>query len=468
MKLLKPTDAPWLFVESHEQPVHVAVMATCTPPKGAPDTWLNDVVEEWRQFRSFEPPFNYRARTTPPAWVELEDDEVDLDYHLRHSALNKPGGERELGVLVSRLHSQPLDRDYPLWEVHLIEGLEGGRFCMYMKMHHAQVDGMGGIRFMQRILSPVSQTRAMKPPWAIGFGGGSRPKPEPGTDEEETSEENGSSNGALSLVGNLAGQVRGAPAIGRAMAGMVRDGIGVGSTEAAVPYVAPNTILNGRIHRPRRFATQHYELDRIKSLAKAGTVTVNDVFLAICSGGLRRYLDEMGELPDRTLTTAVPVSIRPSGGEDVGTAISFIHAKLHTDIDDPVERLDAIGDSTRAAKARVEALPGAAMDAYTLMVMGPYIAQISLGLGAIARPMHNVVISNVPGPKQHHYLNGARVEEMYPVSLLFNGQALNITVLSYAGQFNIGFTGCRDSLPSMQRLAVYTGEALEELESRLG
>jgi WS/DGAT/MGAT family acyltransferase len=228
------------------------------------------------------------------------------------------------------------------------------------------------------------------------------------------------------------------------------------------------TVLNGRIHGPRRFATQHYELDRVKAVARAAGATINDVFVAICAGAIRRYLKELDELPEESLIAALPVSIRPAGTAAVGNAITFIHVKLYTDIDDPEDRLAAIHDSADDAKQRLQQLPRAGMENYTLLVMGPYLAQLALGLGGYTRPMHNVVISNVPGPSEALYLGGARVSELYPVSLLFNGQALNISVVSFGGFFNLGFTGARDSLPSMQRLAVYTGEELAELEATLG
>ncbi len=458
LKLIKPNDAAWLMVEKPEQPVHVACLAICSKPEGAPRGYLRDWVDRWRECRSFAAPFNYRYRPgLAPMWEQLDDADIDLEYHLRHSALPEPGSERELGVLVSRLHSHRLDRRRPLWECHVIEGLEHGRFALYVKMHHSQVDGVGGIRMVQRSFTADAAERNLPPIWSIGMGGQAR------------ASEDGRERPARKTPGEtMREQLATLRPLGKAMLELWRDARGEGDGEAAVPFDAPKTVFNGRIHGPRRFATQHYELARVKRLAKRAGVTVNDIFVAICAAALRRYMIERHELPAQTLTAGLPMSVRPAGDAAVGNAFSMIFARLHTDIRDPLERLEAISRSARAAKARVERLPKAAVNSYTMLSMGPYMLQLMLGLGGYSRPLSNIVISNVPGPAETLYFNGARVEEFYPISLLFNGQALNISVVSYAGQFNLGFTGCRDSLPSMQRLAVYTGEALEELEAALG
>ena len=234
--------------------------------------------------------------------------------------------------------------------------------------------------------------------------------------------------------------------------------------DRTAPFLAPRSILNGRIHTPRRFATQHYPIDRLKTLAKAADASLNDIFMAICGGALRRYLDEIGKLPASSLTANVPVSVRAHEGARVGNAVTFLFARLGTDVDDPRERLEAIRASTRLGKDRLPEVGTVAMDAYTAVLMTPFLSEALLGIGGRGRPAANLVISNVPGPSERRYLDGSPMEEIFPVSLLFNGQALNITAVSYAGEFGIGYTGCRDSIPSLQRIAVYSGEELERLE----
>ncbi|MFT7127602.1 MAG: diacylglycerol O-acyltransferase [Pseudoalteromonas tetraodonis] len=231
-----------------------------------------------------------------------------------------------------------------------------------------------------------------------------------------------------------------------------------------LPFDAPNSILNGRIHGQRRYATQLYTVTRLKTLAKAADCTLNDIVLAICAGALRRFLLEADALPEKPLTAGIPVSVRPKGDEETGNAITFIIASLGTDIADPAERLAEIKASTQSAKENLKQLSADAMMQYTMALMAPYIGSLITGVGGRTRPVFNLTISNVPGPQQDLYVHGARMEAFYPTSLITHGQALNITIHGHADTLGFGFIGCRDTLPSMQNIAVYTGEALEELE----
>lgn len=459
-KVLKVNDSAWLYAESHRTPMQVGMLATFAVPEDRPD-FVRDLVARWREVRDFQPPFNYLLKAAPvPSWKELEPDQIDLDYHFRHSALPNPGSQRELGVLVSRLHSAKMDRRYPLWECHIIEGIEQNQWSMYMKVHHSQIDGVGGIRLLKRTMSIDHDAREMLPPWAVGTRGpdqsGIPRKATPPVPEQR---------GSVSLRSVAASGSAVATSLTRTYGESV---LGTGQDGRAVPFRTPKTLFNGRIHTPRRFATQHYPIARMRAVARATGGSLNDVFLAICGGALRRYLLESAALPDQSLIANVPVSVREGESAGVGNAITFLYSSLGTDVDDPVARIRAIQDSTRLGKERLPQVDGLAMDAYTAVLMGPFLSQAILGFGGRGRPASNVVISNVPGPAETRYIDGARLLEIYPVSLLFNGQALNITAVSYDGEFNIGFTGCRDSIPSLQKIAVYAGEELDELESALG
>lgn len=462
--VLKANDSAWLYAESHRTPMQVAMLATFRVPEDRPG-FVADLVSRWREVREFQPPFNYLLRALPvPSWQELAPDEIDLDYHFRHSALPRPGSQRELGVLVSRLHSARMDRRYPLWECHIIEGIEDDQWSMYMKVHHSQIDGVGGIRLLKRILSADPGARNMLPPWAVGTRGpdqsGLPPREQPAVPAQRE---------PVSLGGVVGGALNGAGAVlgslGRTYAESL---LGTRDRDRAVPFRTPKTVFNGRIHTPRRFATQHYPIERMRAVAAATGGSLNDVFLALCGGAMRRYLREHGTLPTEPLIANVPVSVRDAGdAPGVGNAITFLYSSLGTDVDGPVERIRAIQASTRLGKERLPRVGGVAIDAYTAVLMAPFLSQAILGFGGRGRPASNVVISNVPGPAETRYLDGSRLEEIYPVSLLFNGQALNITGVSYDGRFNIGFTGCRDSIPSLQRIAVNAGEELAALEAAL-
>lgn len=460
MVMIKPLDAAWLYVDTKETPMHVGNLSIFSlPPDAGPD-YMQQLVDHLRATTTFAAPFNLklaspRLKSVLPTWKTAY--RIDLDYHVRHSALPQPGGERELGVLISRLHSHPMDFNRPLWEAHIIEGLENDRFALYVKMHHSLVDGVGGMRMLQKMMSPDPATSRLPPPWAIGRGNHPR-----------SAKRKAAPPFMQSVSAALQQQLENAPKLGKALGHLVIEHLRKTVPAEALPFDGPLSRLNGRVSGQRRFATQHYPLERVKAVAKAAGVSLNDVFLGLCAATLRRYLEEIQALPEKPLTAGIPVSIRPADDDESSNAISFIIGNLNTHLADPLTRLQSIHRSTEVAKQQLQQLPRASLVSYTSVFMAPFIVQLLAGLGGKTRPMFNVTISNVPGPSEPLYFNGARLEQMYPVSLLTHGQGLNITCVSYAGQFNIGLTGCRDTLPHMQRLAVYMGEALVELEQKLG
>lgn len=456
MKLLNLVDTSWLVVESRTTPMHIGTLSIFALPEGAHDDFVQQTVAFLRDTRTFAPPWNLKLNagaliTAIPRWVE--DENIDMDYHFRHSALPKPGGERELGVLVSRLHSHQLDLNRPPWEVHLIEGLAGNRMALYTKMHHSIVDGGSGVRLLSRMYSTDPGARQMQPPWSIPPSRQARPPT------------------AKVLPRALFEMARNGGKNGAALFGALRRWLESSRDEGSslkVPFAAPHSALNSRIKGgARRFATQQYDLAEVKALAKAADCTLNDIVLYLCGTALRRFLKESDRLTDAPLTAGIPVDVRPADDEGMGNALSFMIASLGTDVADPLARLEAIKASTREGKELLQSLPRSALTQYMMMIMAPYMVQMMTGIGASTRPVFNIIISNVAGPRQPLYFNGARLTALYPVSLVTHGAALNITCLSYADTLNFGFTGCRDSLPHMQRLAVYTGEALVELAAAL-
>ncbi len=456
---LNPLDASWLLVESRDTPMHIAGLMPFSLPQDARPDFLQRLMHELRGARRFAPPWNYRLRMPRlahplPAWVE---EPVDLEYHVRHSALPRPGGERELGQLVARLHSQPLDLSRPPWEFHLIEGLQGGRFAIYVKMHHSLLDGISGVRLLMRAMSEDPAASMKLPPfWSPAPGRRARrPAALPKAP---------SLDGALAtLREGIAAQMRSAPQLVRAFSSMLGAARG-GGDALKLPFDAPRSALNRRVRGQRRVATQRFEIARLRELAAAAQCTLNDVVLAICGGALRRFLIDDGALPDKPLTAGVPVSVRPAGDQGTGNAITFIVATLGTDVADPLERLAAIVASTRRAKDHVQGLPRDAMTQYTMLLMAPSMLSMLTPLGGRVRPMFNVTVSNVPGPDRPLYFRGARLEAIYPISLISHGMALNVTCESYAGALDFAFVGCRDAIPHLQKLAVYAADALVELE----
>ncbi|HEY5926527.1 MAG TPA: wax ester/triacylglycerol synthase family O-acyltransferase [Kofleriaceae bacterium] len=455
MKRLTPSDSMFLYGESREQMMHVAGLMPFGPlPNGHRET-LRELMDEIRD-AAVHRPWNMRLRTPDFLWNPLqawvEEDEVDLEYHVRRSALPTPGDERELGILVSRLHGHHVDFHRPPWEAHLIEGLDGGRFAMYVKVHHALVDGFSAMRILSHALStdPNETDRPLffsipppaRAPRADGEGGIHFPE----------------------LLAAVREQYGAAKTVGRALKKLI-DSARSGDHDFVTPRQAPKCLLNARISKSRRFATQRIETARLKAVAKASGGTLNDIVLALCSGSLHRYLAEQNALPEAPLIAMVPVAVRAKDDTGGGNSVGAILASLATHVEDPGERLAEIIESTTKAKQMLQGMSRAAIIQYSALLTAPSILQMIPQTAGHVRPTFNVVISNVPGPDTPLYFRGAQLEASYPMSIPLHGQALNITCNSYAGNMCFGFTGCRDTLPHLQRMAVYCGEAMGDLEA---
>lgn len=477
---LGPQDMLFLYAETPSTMMHVGGLMPFTPPPDAPRDFLRQLVDESKANEVVEP-WNLKLshpdllRSPIQSWVC--DEKFDLDYHVRRSALASPGDERELGILVSRLHSNALDMRRPPWEMHFIEGLEGGRFAIYIKMHHALIDGYTGQKMLARSLStdphdtehPLffnvaapKRVSADKPE-----GGGGIATNVLGSIGGVLSSLGGVVSGMGSAIGSVAGAGRSTLDLTKALVNtQIRTDNEYRNLIGSVQ--APHCVLNTRISRNRRFATQHYQLDRLKSIGVANDATINDVALALVGASLRRFLDELGELPAKSLIAMLPVNVRPKDDEGGGNAVAAILGSLGTDVADPLERLQVVKTTTRMAKAELSKMNKDAILAYTTALMAPFTMQVASSLAGVRTPLpyaFNLCVSNVPGPQDVLYLRGSRMEASFPVSLVAHSQALNVTLQSYAGTLNFGFIGCRDTLPHLQRLAVYTGEALDELEA---
>lgn len=481
LRQLSPMDSAWLMLESRDTPMHVGALFEFTPPEGEGAGWLAEEFERMRMARRIPPPWNLKLVDGPVVGHRLplmgEDRNLDVDYHVRRSALPHPGGQRELGILVSRLHSHQLDLHRPLWEAHVIEGLEGERFAIYIKMHHSLIDGVGGIRMILRAMADKPEVRDLDPFWAVGEGGH---RPAEGTDVEgstggesdgaDAPAEDSNNGGGFPLDPSKAVSMA-ADAIGGAL-GMGRGALELGkgaldSSPLQAPYRVPGSVLGSKLGGQRRFATQQYAMPVIRELAKKRGCTLNDIVLYLSSTALRRYLKEHAKLPGGALVTGIPVNVRDPSDEGAGNAVGIMIAELGTNIADPIERLERIAASTTTAKKHLQRLPPGGVIPYSLLLNLPYITGLLAGMGSKAPTPYNLLVSNVPGPPEPLYYNGARLDAIFPLSLLMHGNALNITCLSYAGTLNFGFTGARDTLPHLQKMAVYMGEALEELAGML-
>ena len=451
----------FLYGETREVMMHVAGLLPFSPAKDWRPDEMRHLMDEIREGVKVEPPWNLRLKSPEllrnplQAWVD--DETVDVEYHVRRSALPSPGDERELGILVSRLHAIPLDFHRPPWEVHLIEGLEGGRFAMYAKVHHALVDGYSAMRILANALTPDPDERDRPLFFSV--------PPRARTKKPDGEHDGGVHFGQL--LAAVREQYGTSKTVVKALMNVVQSARS-GLKDLVSPTQAPKCVLNARISRNRRFATQKLATVRLRAVAQAVGGTLNDVILALCSSALRRYLVELDALPAQPLVAMLPVAIRQKGEQGGGNAVGAILASLATDLEDPEKRISTIVASTSKAKQQLQGMSKAAVLQYSAMLVAPAMVQMLPQASGRMRPTFNVVISNVPGPDEPLYFRGARLEASFPVSIPVHGQALNITCSSYAGWVCFGFTGCRDTVPHLQRIAVHCGDALNELEEVLG
>ncbi len=469
MSYMAPTDAMFLWAESREHPMHVGGLQLFVPPQELGPEFVSSMVDGWRDIDYVNP--LYRKRPAEPVgtlgntWWTY-DDTIDFDYHVRHSALPQPRRVRELLAITSRWHGALLDRHRPLWEAHVVEGLADGRLAIYTKVHHSLVDGVSALRLAQRSLSEDPDSRDCVPPWAMAPRERLRPVDEATSTEIATVPKGRNPFGLLKAVG----------AAGSDALSLIPGGLRVASQIARDADLhlpsAPRTILNGRVGGARRFAAQSWEIERIKRVAKSSGTTLNDVVLAMVSGALRDYLSEQGALPDEPMSAMVPVSLALRSGNDDGgaggNAVGAIVVNLATDRPDGATRLEEIAYSSRSSKKLLGDLTPTQILAYSAMQMFPLMLAPIPGSMRLTRPPFNVIVSNVPGPRNEMYFNGAKLDGMYPVSIVLDGQALNITLCSRDKYLDFGLIGCRKSVPHLQRLLTHLESALAELELSWG
>jgi WS/DGAT/MGAT family acyltransferase len=415
-----------------------------------------------RTAEALQPPFGDKLKIGrlgvmgPMYWEP--DNSLDLEYHIRHSALPKPGRFRELFALVSRLHGTLLDRNRPLWEMHLIEGLQDRQFAVYSKFHHAAIDGVRSIHLTQSMYSPDPNERILHSPLSMA----ARDRYVEALHVAPPSEE---------TMRNVAERLKATFDTSAHLLGAVRQYAGAWMGRGGplvVPWMdVPKSTINTRVDGARRFVAQSWPFARIRAVGKALDGTFNDAVLAMCAGALRTFLLNHGELPAHSLKSMVPVSLRKPGDIDSSNAVGAISADLATNIKDPVQRFRAIKASMEAGKALFQDMSPDEASLFLQLIQMPGLILIPLGLGS-RFPPYSTVISNVPGPRQPMYWNGARLEGIYPASIVTEGIALNITLVTYDTQVDFGIMACRRSLPQVQRFIDYLEESLAELEVAAG
>ena len=446
MDRLSGLDASFLYLETPAQLMHVCGVIVMDPSSMPTAYSFEHMQSEIDRRVKDVPTFTRKLRRVPlgldhPIWVR--DKQFDIERHVHRLALPQPGGYRELVALTAHLAALPLDRSRPLWEMWIIEGYDDDKIVCFSKMHHATVDGVSGSNLISHLcaLEPDAE------PLALG-----------------EQQEHGRDVGARELLGravvSTATRPLNAVRLLAPSASLITKTVGRAreGTAMAAPFSAPRTSFNGTITGHRSIGLADISLDDIKAIKTATGTTVNDVVLAVSGGALRAYLDERGELPDSSLLATVPVSVRESSQRSAGAnKVSALFAKLGTDVEDPLERLQQMAEANKNAKEHHNAI-----SADSLQDWAEFAAPRTFGLAVRAYAglrlaerhpvVHNLVISNVPGPPVPLYFIGARIEALYPLGPVFHGAGLNLTVMSNNGQVHVGAIACRESMPDPDAL----------------
>lgn len=443
VKLLSPVDQMFARMETVRTPMHIGALAIFELPPGAGPGFARELHDAFSQLAFLPFPFDsvIARRGRLPHWKKVE---LDAAYHVRLSAVPHPGTDRDLGALVERLHSNPLDMTKPLWEAHIVDGLSDNRVAIYFKAHHCAVDGMGAMNLIRTWLT-------------------TDPAAAPGSESVPPLEDYNLANlFAVTTAKRTVDGVNATSEIAGKLVSMMRGA----NSQVMAALRTPRTPFNAKVTRQRRLAVQVLDLPRLKAVAAATDTTVNDVILASLGGACRRYLAEQDTLPDNSLTVSVPVGI-DRDAETINAATGFV-APIQSDVEDPLERLHAIAAATSRGKSELLAMSPNALQHYTLVGLLPLALGQKTGALGVIPPLFNFTVSNVVLSKEPLYLSGAKLDLIVPVSFLCDGYGLNVTLVGYTDRVALGFVGCRDTVPHLQRLAQYTGAAFDELESVAG
>ena len=474
MQQLTGLDAAFLALETANSTGHVGGVCILDPKEAPAPLTLARLTEVLGERLPLVPVLRRKLLNVPlgldqPYWVD--DPAFDIEYHIREIALPRPGSDAQLSEQVARLHARPLDRSRPLWEIYLITGLAKRRAAVYTKIHHSAIDGASGAELLTILLDLAPDGRELPPakpfvparppgPATLAALAAARLAWRPVQTVRVTNE-------LVRVLPTLA------PALGAVVGGMLGLNRGDGEVIPSAPGRAPATPFNRPITPHRRLALRSVDLDTVKIVKNAFGVSVNDVVMAMCAGALRRWLTDHDSLPDAPLIAMIPVSVRdPASKGALGNKVSAMLATLPTNVAEPAERLEIVHAATKIAKAQQAVIPQGLVDQvsdFALPALTARAARVVFATGVLHRlPPFNLCISNVPGPNVPVYLCGAKLLAHYPVSVITDGQGLNITLVGYLGKLHFGLVSCRELVPDIDALAGYLVEELDSLLKVVG
>lgn len=452
MEKLSSQDAGFLKIESAHCPFHVAGLMIFKLPANAPKTYLRKLTGKFGHLNEIWPAFGKKLfdpqDMSSPAWIPADD--YRAERHVLHYSLPQPGRMDDLLRLVTRAHERPLDRSRPLWEMHVIEGLQGGRFALYSKIHHALVDGVGAMKMIQALLTPSSREK-------IGLD-----TIHPALEKH---------HGHHSLFEQLGDVTRGVlkqykalPELSRLLAHMGADAIQGKKDVMRLPFTAPRSRLNSQLDSSRALSVCDLPLNAVRKIAHDTGGSINDVLLAVCGGALRRYLLAQEALPKASLVAGMPVSLK-AAGDEAGNKLSYILSPFFTDESDPVRRLKRVIKVTRAAKSELDHMSTTAAEDFYALLMAPTILLTLTGNATRVRPAVNAIFSNVPGSREKLYLEGSELQMFYPMSIVTDGMGLNITVVSHGAKLCFAVISCPTELPGIEQFGTLLQQSYRELRA---
>jgi WS/DGAT/MGAT family acyltransferase len=445
----------FFLTETVESPKHVGAVQIFKMPERAPKNYMRDLVREIKDAPVVSP-FDchpHFPRIGMPEW--RVDSDLDIDYHVRHSALPRPGTHEQLLEVLQRLHIDLVDRSRPGWICQVIEGLEGGRFAIYIKMHHAYIDGMSGIKRIYGSLSSSPSEMKVVPPWSYVPEG-------PRRNRTQSRDEVRDSN----LIQSLLTQSRVVGELSSSLTRMSLEFLDLRTTKAQALFHAPRTRMNNRVeYKTRSIATCTLPLDRAREIAKKCGGKVNDVVLAIIDAALHDFLDAHAENTDAPLVALCPMSLREEGDETATTRATTLHVHLGSPDATPRDRLRQIIDSSSASKQEVKSVSTEAlMDVSVVLYVVSEVVERSI-LKNLLAPSYNVLVSNVRGPSEDNvYLRGSKQLASYPISAFLPGGNLNVTVLSHGTKLDFGLVADKHALPDLQFVTQSMAEQFALLE----
>jgi WS/DGAT/MGAT family acyltransferase len=456
MRKLSALDLAFFLFESEGSPKHVAGLLKCKKPPKCPANFVRDLVEKMKTFDDVNEPFNLVINFVGwkgPHWEYCE--KISMEDHVFYHRPDKPISWLELEQIVASLHEPIMDRSKPLWEFHLIDNIKGGYFAVYAKLHHAYADGITMTSWFGESLSESPEDTELVPFWTRKTKTRKRM-------EEKSSFLGKTIRGAKDLAWD---QMLATAGIAKLSAQLSLEGVGITKKAVSLPFSASKeTPLTGSASPGRRLATTFLTMDRVKRVCKATRSTLNHVALACIDGALHRYLADSGVFLDHPITIQMPVNLRKEGDTKTGNKLGIVLVELAKPTNDPYIRLREIGYTLRNVRNQIDSVPGSSIEQYTILAAaaGELIEKLKL---SDTLPAHgHTLVSNVPGPKNRLYINGARVEEKYPISTLAPGLHMNITLFSYAGQLHFGIVSTRD-MKKLENLARYIDEEFNIIEN---